>query len=591
MVQELTVKGESIERIYATYAGGSYRVNRRYQRKLIWTLAEKVMFIDSIVRGYPVPIILLAEDNSAGQSQLEIIDGMQRLNAVVTFIENDFAVDGKFFDLNATAFTKAAFDKGILVQREPLLPRDVCVAVASYQLPLSIYEFAKSESVDDVFRRINSGGRKLSKQELRAAGSMGHFAEVVRRISAKVRGDDSASDILRLNEMKNISITNRDLPYGISADESFWVSNGILTKEQLRQSIDEELVADIVAFMVSATPPSSRTEHLDDFFSPGEEEASKRRHADIETAVQQRGADLVVGDFMRVFDELAYVLETSGKKFNQLIFEESPQRSPRYFQVVFLAFYELIVRRNKEVHNKGGLIAVMNNSHGSIDITEGGRWGAEQRRNTVNQTVGRYEGYFVASTNTDPATVHWIHQLQNILSQSFTEQSLYDFKQGFLKLDGSNTFDENSFEKILKTCVGIANTRRNARGYVLVGVADNAATAKRVEELSGQAAKPFERFFITGVEHEAAVLQKNLDQLFQHITEKIKQSPVSDDLKGYLARNIKTVRYHEKTVFVFEIQAQKDPSHFGGTYYERHGANLVELPTTDVVGLVRRFIA
>ena len=61
---DLTVKGDSIERVYGQYADRRYSVNRRYQRKLIWTLEEKVNFIDSIVRGYPVPIILLAENRN-----------------------------------------------------------------------------------------------------------------------------------------------------------------------------------------------------------------------------------------------------------------------------------------------------------------------------------------------------------------------------------------------------------------------------------------------------------------------------------------------------------------------------------------------
>jgi uncharacterized protein with ParB-like and HNH nuclease domain len=218
--QDLTVKGESVERVYGNYQAWRYIVNRRYQRKLVWTLDEKRRFIDSIISGYPVPIVLLAERKvPTGSSQFEIIDGMQRLNAVFGFIENEYDVNGQFFDLNTMAETKALLDAGKLQQREPLLPREACVQVASYTVPLSIYEFTGDGEVDEVFRRINSGGRKLSRQELRIAGSTGHFAQAVRNIAAKVRGDVSASDELPLNEMKKISITNRELPYGIDVDE------------------------------------------------------------------------------------------------------------------------------------------------------------------------------------------------------------------------------------------------------------------------------------------------------------------------------------------------------------------------------------
>lgn len=590
MTQDLTVKGESIERVYSFYSSGRYRVNRRYQRKLIWTMDEKKSFIDSISRGYPVPIVLLAENRQQELGVLEIIDGMQRLNAITSFIENDYAINGGYFDLNTMAVTKAAVDKRELVQKEPMLPRDICVKIASYQVPFSIYEFAENESVDDVFRRINSGGRKLSRQELRAAGSTGHFATVVRRIASKIRGDDSYSDVLRLNEMKKISITNRDLMYGIPVEGIFWVENGILTKEQVRGSQDEELIADIVAFMVSDPPPSSRAEYIDDFFGATGDEASKKRYDDIETAVQKRGVELIIKDFMRTFDELAYVLNLSGKMFNQLLFENATARAPRYFQVVFLSFYQLLVKRNKMPGDRTQLIQKMSGSYSSIAVGEGGRWGADQRVDAVNRNVGGYESCFVDSTTTDPAIVHWVMQLQNILSQSYTEQASYDFKQGFLLLDGSNTFDEDSFEKILKTCVGIANIRRDGKGYILIGVADKAPTADRVESLYKVSVRPYERFFITGVEHEATALGKNLDQLFQLITDKIKASKVSDDLKGYLARNLKPVRYFNHTVYVFDIQAQSDPSNYGGVYFERNGASLEILESTDLPRLFKRFL-
>ena len=131
--QDLTVKGESVERIFGNYQAWRYIVNRRYQRKLVWTLDEKRRFIDSIINGYPVPIVLLAERKLAtGANQFEIIDGMQRLNAIFGFLENEYSVNGFFFDLNTMAETKALLDANKLSQREPLLARDVCVQIGVF---------------------------------------------------------------------------------------------------------------------------------------------------------------------------------------------------------------------------------------------------------------------------------------------------------------------------------------------------------------------------------------------------------------------------------------------------------------------------
>ena len=118
--QDLTVKGEAIQRIYGNYRAARYVVNRRYQRKLVWTLEEKRKFIDSIISGYPVPIVLLAERKSASSNLFEIIDGMQRLNSIFSFIENEFDIDGKYFDLNTMVETKALLDRRELKQQKPV---------------------------------------------------------------------------------------------------------------------------------------------------------------------------------------------------------------------------------------------------------------------------------------------------------------------------------------------------------------------------------------------------------------------------------------------------------------------------------------
>lgn len=590
--QDLTVKGESIERLYTQYRERRYLVNRRYQRKLVWTLDEKISFIDSIRRGFPVPIVLFAEARGSKENLLEIIDGMQRLNAIMSFIENDYSVNGEYFDLETMATSKLLLDKGEINQEEPKLKRETCVQIASYLVPISIYEFAETESVDEVFRRINSGGRKLSRQELRAAGATGNFAQTVRKISAKVRGDDSLSDQLRLNEMKLISITNRNLEYGIPVQDLFWVKEGVLTKEEVRQSRDEELVADLIAYMVTDTPPSSRTEFMDDFFGLGEDEASKKRFNEMDGFVQRRGIDLVIGDFQRTLDQVRLILKAANESFAKLLFPDvSLVRAPRYFQVVFLAFHELIVRRQKEVTSAKQLVGLMRDSGKHITVGEGGRWGAEQRQNAVNAYAGLIQKSFRRARKVDPATVHWITQMENLLTQSFTEQNSYDFKQGFLRLDGNAVFDEDSFGKILQTSAGIANLVRGGRGYVIVGVSDSPATTKRITSLYGIKPTSFNSFDVVGIEHEANRMGKTLDQYFQLLVDKIRTSSVSEPLRSYLSQNVKMVRYYDKSVFVVETMGQEDLSEVDGVYYIRNGNRLDVIKPQQLAAQIRRYIA
>ena len=192
MAKQPINNGKVVERSYEDYRNNQYLVNRRYQRKLVWELEEKQAFIDSLANGYPVPLFLFAKCVYKGQDRSEIIDGMQRLNAVFSFIENDYpAANGEYFDLSTTALTKDLLDSHILEQRQPALNRETCVKIVSYELPYSIYDEHNPDIIDEVFRRINSNGKHLSRQEIRQAGVVNDFSQLVRNIATRIRGDVS----------------------------------------------------------------------------------------------------------------------------------------------------------------------------------------------------------------------------------------------------------------------------------------------------------------------------------------------------------------------------------------------------------------
>lgn len=345
----LSIKGESIQSLYGSYMRNVFLVNRRYQRKLVWTIEEKRSFVHSIVSGYPVPLVLLAEIQKGGERKLEIIDGMQRMNAMMSFIDQEFDLDGYYFDLDTMADTKILKDRGEILQKEPVLDRAVCADIVRYQIPLSVFQESGVSHIDEVFRRLNSGGRHLSKQELRQAGAMSKFASIVRKLASNIRGDSSASDVLDLRSMKNISITNRNLDYGISADNIFWVKNSIITKEDLRQSKDEEVIADIVAWVSSDKGVRSSSDILDQLYEFGEVDSESSLASSIELQIQKLHEDVVMANIQAVFDEIIRVVEFSGKTFNKLLFENQQAKIARYFQIVFYSFYELLIKENMEV--------------------------------------------------------------------------------------------------------------------------------------------------------------------------------------------------------------------------------------------------
>lgn len=224
-----------------------------------------------------------------------------------------------------------------------------------------------------------------------------------------------------------------------------------------------------------------------------------------------------------------------------------------------------------------------------VIVQEGGRWGASNREKAISSVVGMIQKAFGPSTATDPAQIHWINQFENLLRQSFTEQAAYDFKQGFMTLSEPPSFDDDSFEKIMKTCVAISNIGRGHKGYVLVDVAETRATASRVETVFGVSARSFDKFHIVGVEHEAEHQTKTLDQYFQLIVDRVSASDVSEPLKSYITSHLKSVRYYDKTVYVFEVVGQSYPSLFDGKYFERRGAQINELAPADFPTLFSRY--
>src|SRR6266513_445631 len=69
-------------------------VNPEYQRGVVWTLSQKKKLVDSVLRGYPIPLIYLHHiQQQAGKlvsQRYEVIDGQQRINALSDYHDGAF---------------------------------------------------------------------------------------------------------------------------------------------------------------------------------------------------------------------------------------------------------------------------------------------------------------------------------------------------------------------------------------------------------------------------------------------------------------------------------------------------------------------
>lgn len=575
------INGKTVERAYEDYRNGIYLVNRRYQRKLVWSIKEKEAFIDSLKNGYPVPLFLFSVNDYKEIRRQEIIDGMQRLNAVFGFIENEFTINGCYFDLSSTALTKQLLDEKILEQKLPILDRSSCVSIASYELPFSIYDEARPEIIDEVFRRINSNGKHLSRQEIRQAGATGEFAELVRTLSTKLRGDVSHEDILLLDQMKEISIQQDGNGYGINADEVFWVKQNIIDKKDLRLSMDEEIVGDLVGAMVADTMPPSRVSVLDGYYYINEEEQDGRGYK-TEKALQVRGSEAVGAQFLYIIDVIKKIFYKKEHTIIQHILQQRVYKGPRYFQCLFLTLYELLIKDEMKIIDYDGIYERLGNIAERTMIISGGggAWSAKEKTEVVAKVKAILQPLFAERVEGDPMHYSYATEIETLLKQSKTENSQYDFKQGIHDLS-SGEKNEKLITKIYKTLTAMGNSERNAVGYVLIGVADKFEDAEKISRKYQTENIKVGNFYITGIDGEVDCFYNgDYDAYFNQFKNALQSMPLDEHYRRQIGSKIRMVSYYNKSIIIMKIVNDNGAIMFDNGYYTRIGANNDPVPVS-----------
>lgn len=596
---ELTVRSESVQQAYSSYRADRFRVNRRYQRKLVWSVEEKQRLIDSIALALPLPLFLVAETGAGADSTMELIDGMQRLNAIFSFIEQEYDYEGKYFDLNTLADTKALLDAGDLVQREPVLDRSISVIISNYSLALSVFRAADQNSIDEVFRRINSGGRRLSRQELRQSGTLSPLATMVRRISSSIRGDTSPGDAIALRKMPIISISNRDLDYGVDVKEIFWVKQGILRREDVRESLDEQVVLDILLDCLVEPMVKTSGSTRDSFYSysPDVEVSESEESRLVSARISAYAPNEIETRFLAVYDAIRGILDGSELRFSKLIGLGVSGRGGRYFHGLFVAIWELMFvdSPNRIISDPVKAQSKIQNISTSASIDTSGDWTVSMKRKTIDAFKGILSSAMVVDRGgKDLGSLATTSQLETLLTNARVEQPPFDCKQGFYTLSPrSRRFDEKSFDKIVKTFTAMANIGRGSTSYVLIGVADSGEDTSRIAKMDSIDPYVLRGFNIVGIEREAVLRGETLNDYWSWIVQKVATHPALDSsFAKSVARNARLVVYKTAPLGLFRIESGEAPVFYNQEMYDREGSSTVAVgPGPSQFELYRRFNA
>lgn len=572
MQGNLSIKGIPVQTIYSQCIAGKYIINRRYQRKLVWGIEEKEKFIDSLLNGYPIPMIIAANyRKSNGDSAFEVLDGMQRLNAIISFIEGEFPVNGKFYDLESVSQTKKKKEDGDIYQKEPVLELDSCSRILDYPVPFSICDNNDTDKVDESFRRINTGGRTLSKHDVRQAGALGKVPDLVRDCSIYIRKDSSHSNIVDLRNMNNISLSNKGLGYGIDLNNIFWAKHGIITSDNIRMSRDEELVAHIVSYIANPKDAKTTSSYLDAIYNSLSNESQN-----LALAINKIGYDTVYKQFCFVFDEVKKTLDSQSDRFKNLVFSGRPNKTPNVFQVVYIAFYKAIVVHNLQVANylnlRNSLEDIFNMHLKALENDK--KWSANDRDKLSESVYGVIKNNFKPKSGTDRNLSSWVESLENILNESRTEQVCYDFKLGLHQInDGSGKFGDKTLSKIVKTLTAMTNSK-SGDCFVIIGVADSENAAKEHKKHYQSEYLKYNNFCIVGIEAEADKYLGSIDNYERKVLNLIKDEPISDKFKRVLKSNLVTFTYNNREILLLKASRSETPERYNGDIYRRNLSHL-----------------
>lgn len=184
MAKERTVKTQTIEFDLETLnkkiGKKVIKLDPDYQRRHRWDFQTSSRLIESLILNIPIPFIYLSQDVDAdteideeeGMSRYTVIDGQQRLTAIVEYLGNSFSLTG----LGVLQDLEGMFYKDL----PPFLIRRLEERTIKC---LRIDSTVDSQVKYDIFERLNTGSVKLEPQELRNAISRGPFNGLIKQLA------------------------------------------------------------------------------------------------------------------------------------------------------------------------------------------------------------------------------------------------------------------------------------------------------------------------------------------------------------------------------------------------------------------------
>lgn len=138
-----------------------------WQRDEVWSTDKKQLLIDSILRGWKIPKFYFAKV-SEGPDEFEVVDGQQRLTAILEFYGGTLILSPE----SAKEFGGATYSK---------LPDSISDSYDDYEISYDEITDASEEEQKEFFRRLQGGVVLAAAEKLNAVHS--NLTDFVRELS------------------------------------------------------------------------------------------------------------------------------------------------------------------------------------------------------------------------------------------------------------------------------------------------------------------------------------------------------------------------------------------------------------------------
>lgn len=152
---DVAVITADISHMLNEFALGTYDFNPVYQRDLVWSTEKKQAFVKKILMGdVELRPTLLDAPFIKSKREYEVLDGKQRMMAVIQFVQGQFPVDGFFYkDLS--------LGDVVTLMQAPFIYKKI----KYYDKKKGFSEMTLKQKVE-LFLQVNEYGQKVSDEHL-----------------------------------------------------------------------------------------------------------------------------------------------------------------------------------------------------------------------------------------------------------------------------------------------------------------------------------------------------------------------------------------------------------------------------------------